>query len=163
MVNGSRQLQVTNDRGVAFLGSLPQGVDVNLGIDPTTLEGALMRPASPGWRVVPRGGHVTCVDMPVVVFSEINGTTYRKTGGKTSEAPGLRLELRDRQGRLVKSLRSAYDGFFSFTNLPPGTYGLSVVPGGALPPGAALPPPRTLELSPLGSMLDGVDFTVTIP
>jgi hypothetical protein len=122
-----------------------------------------MHPGIPGLRVIPRGGHVAQVDLPVVIHSEINGTAYRQSGGKRAAAPGLRLELRDAQGRPVQSLRSAYDGFFTFTNLPPGTYQLAVAPGGALPPGATLPPPRTLELSPQGTLLDGVDLTVTIP
>lgn len=158
LVNGAAHPSLTDAKGVAFLDGLPQDVDANLAPNPTTLEDPLMRPAVPGARFTPRAGHVTRLEAPIVLFSEITGTTFRVQGGLRTELPGLRLELVDASGKVLKSVRSAFDGFYSFGDLPPGDYTLEVAEASAQRLGAPAPPPRKVHLAPEGTVLDGVDF-----
>ena len=163
LVNGAAHPHTTDPGGVAFLDGLPQDVEANIAVAPGTLEDPLMRPLRPGARVTPRGGHVVRLEIPVAIHSEITGTTYRRQDGRRRELPGLRLELRDASGKVVRSLRSAFDGFFTLGDLPPGTYTLEVPAAAARALGAAPPGPRTVKLAPEGSVLDGVDLVLDLP
>ena len=71
-------------------------------------------------------GKVAVVDFPVVVSGEITGTVFLKRDGKGREASGVDLELVDREGLVVKKVRTAYDGFYDITDIKPGGYTLSV-------------------------------------
>jgi hypothetical protein len=159
-VNGNRQARLTDAQGVAFLEGLPQGQDSNLSLATGTLEDPLMRPAIPGLRITPRPGHVTRVSMPIVIYSEINGTVYLRRDGQALPAAGVRLELRDGAGRVVKSMRTAYDGFYSLDELPPGRYRLEVPEAAARQRGVKPPAPRGVLLSPEGTLLDGQDLVL---
>jgi hypothetical protein len=162
-VNGVPQATLTDAQGVAFLQGLPQDTDAHIALNAATLDDPLMRPAIPGARVTPRGGHVVRMEVPVILFGEVNGTTYLLKDGKRTELPGLRLELRDEAGQVIKSLRTAYDGFYTFTDLQPGTYRLEV-PGAATKAlGAPALAPRIIRLAPEGTLLDGVDVVVAVP
>lgn len=162
-INGAAHPRVTDGAGVAFLDGLPQDVDANIAVAPGTLDDPLMHPVHPGARVTPRQGHVARLDVPVMLLGEINGTTCLRRGGQRVPAPGLRLELQDGEGRVVKSLRSAYDGFFNFTELPPGSYRV-VVPGAAAQRlGASTPPPRNCRLLPEGTVVDGMEIVLDAP
>jgi len=157
-VNGARQEQVTDAQGRVFLLNQAQQVDAQIAIAPATLEDPLMRGARPGSQITPRNGHVTRLEVPVVMVSEISGTAWLQGPGGRKELAGLRLELVDGAGKVTKSLRTAHDGFYEISNLAPGAYQLRVAPSSATALGAVLPPPRALQLAPEGSMLEGVDF-----
>lgn len=73
------------------------------------------------------------------------------------------MELRDAAGRVVKSLRTAYDGFYSLEDLRPGTYRLEVPEAATLRMGAAPLPVREITLAPEGTLLDGLDLVLEVP
>ena len=161
-VNGSRHPHLTDSRGVAFLDGLAQGQDSNIAVATGTLEDPLMRPEVAGVRVTPRPGHVVRLDVPIVLFGEINGTAYRLEAGRRTPVAGLRVELRDAAGRVFKSLRTAVDGFYSLDEVPPGSYRLEVPEAAASRLGAHAPAPRAVLLSPEGTVLDGQDLILEV-
>ena len=143
LVNGGRHPATTDEDGEAFLDGLPTDTVTRIAPRSETLDDPLMKPAVPGWTVLPRPGHAARLEVPVVVFGEIAGTAYRRRGGGRSALPGLRLELRDAGGQVVRSVRTAFDGYFYFTDLKPGTYRLEVPGGGRRAPGSPRrPSPR---------------------
>ena len=161
MANGASQPRTTNAEGVAFLTNLSGDVDANLSINSSTLEDPLMRAGTPGIRITPRPGHVVQVDMPLVLFGEVTGTVYLKQEGVSRELPGLLLELVDAQGKLVKQARTAYDGFYTLSDLPPGTYQLRVAEVDLRRLGFSAPKPRGLTVTPEGTVIDGFDLMLT--
>ena len=163
LVGGNKHPRLTDNGGVVFLDGLTPDVDTSVAVAPSTLEDPLMRPERSGVRLTARPGHVARLAVPIVVFGEINGTGYQLKSGQKLPLAGLRLELRDGGGRVVKSLLTAFDGFYTFSDLPPGSYQLSVAEAAAGRLGAAPPPVRTLTLAPEGSILDGVDFILDLP
>jgi hypothetical protein len=82
-----------------------------------------MQPATSGKVVTPRPGVPIIVELPLVTAGEISGYLI-KEGGKTLS--GLDIELLDKAGRVVKTTRSEYDGFFLFESVPYGQYRLRV-------------------------------------
>jgi hypothetical protein len=83
----------------------------------------LVQPASSGVVVIPRPGVAIVVELPLVAAGEVSGYLVRE-GGKIMG--GLDMELLDAAGRMVRSTRSEYDGFFLFERVPYGQYRLRV-------------------------------------
>jgi hypothetical protein len=73
--------------------------------------------------VTPRPGIPIVVELPLVSAGEISGYLL-KEGGKSLN--GVDIELLDKTGRVMKSTRSEYDGFFLFESVPYGQYRLRV-------------------------------------
>jgi len=120
-----------------------------------------MRPGMPGLRITPRPGHVVVIDVPLVLFGEITGTAYLKREGVSKELSGLLLELVDAKGKLVKGIRTSFDGFYSLSDIPPGTYQLQPSEADLRRLGLAIMPPRALIITPDGTVLDGLDWVFT--
>ena len=160
LVNGARQPGRTDAHGTLLLDGLTPGSETTIALDPGTLDDPLMRSVRPGFTVIPRPGHVAKLEVPVMYVSEVDGTAYLDQGGHRSALPGLRVELRDPGGKTVRSLRTAYDGFFDFTDVPAGSYRLEVSEASARRLGAAAPPPRMLLLTAEGMTRDGEDLVL---
>jgi hypothetical protein len=161
LANGAPQPQATDADGVAFLTNLPTDLDANLSVSTSTLEDPLMRSGTPGLRFTPRPGHVVVIDVPLVLFGEITGTVYQKRDGVSKELPGMLLELVDAKGKTVKGIRSSFDGFYSLTDIPPGTYQLRPSEADLRRLGLAILPPKAVIMTPDGTVLDGFNWVFT--
>ncbi len=160
MANGASRPQVADESGVAFLTSLPADQEANISVNPSSLEDPLMRSGIQGHRITPRPGHVARLELPLVVLGEVTGTAYQKQGAASSELPGLRVELLDTEGRPFRTVRTAFDGFFILSDLPAGSYQLRVPPEEARRLGLEAPSPRSIHITPEGTILDGLDFVL---
>jgi len=160
MVNGAGQPRTTNAQGVALLNNLSGELDANLSLAPSSLEDPLMRPATPGVRMTPRPGHVLKVDFPIIVFGEVTGTAYQKKDGLSQELPGLKLELVDAKGQVLKTVRTAFDGFYDLTDLAPGDYQVRVSEEEAARLTVLKTPARGVHITADGTVIDGLDFVL---
>ena len=158
LVNGVPQPATTNKQGVAFLTHLSGGLDANLSVATGSLEDPLMRPSTPGLRVTPRPGHVTALEFPLIVLGELNGTVYQQQEPRNQELPGFTLELATPAGQVVRTVRTAYDGFYTLPGLPAGSYRLQVSAAEARRFGVQVPPPREVRIAPDGTVIDGLDL-----
>ena len=158
MVNGAAQPAATGADGVAFLANLSSDFDANLSVSTSTLEDPLMRPGNPGLRITPRPGHVAMVDIPLVLFGEVTGTAYLIRDGVSRELPGLLLELVDAQDRVVKAVRTSFDGFYTLTDLPPGSYRLRPSEADLRRLGLLPMAPRPVAITSEGTLADGFDL-----
>jgi hypothetical protein len=127
-VNGGSQLARTDAAGIAWLSRLPPDQQVDIALDPATLEDPQWMPRRAGVRVVPRPGKVAELDFAVVLTSEIDGTTYLVADGARRPIGELELELVDQQRQVVARISSASDGYFVISNVAPGDYLLRVAP-----------------------------------
>jgi hypothetical protein len=99
--------------------------------------------------------------VPLVMFGEITGTAYLKRDGVSKELPGLLLELVDTRGKTVKGIRTSFDGFYSLSDIPPGTYQLRPSEADLRRLGLAIMPPKAVIITPEGTVLDGFDWVFT--
>lgn len=113
----------TDARGQTMIGGLEPYAPILIGIDAGSLPDPFVQPASSGMVVTPRPGIPIIVELPLVSAGEISGYLL-KEGGKAMN--GVDLELLDKAGRVVKSTRAEYDGFFLFESVPYGQYRLRV-------------------------------------
>jgi len=160
LVNGASHPVLTDKHGIAFLANLNGDLDANIAVASSTLEDPLMRPGKPGIRLTPRPGHVTQVDVPLVLFGEINGTVFVKKDGATQELPSLSLDLVDSHGKVIRRVRTAYDGFYTLPDIPPGTYELRISEGEARRFGLRVPRPRPVHIARDGTVLDGLNVVL---
>jgi hypothetical protein len=63
------------------------------------------------------------IELPLVAAGEISGSLRRESGSQLS---GVEIELVNAAGRMIKSTRSEYDGYFLFESVPYGRYHLRI-------------------------------------
>lgn len=157
-VNRGSVRTTTGPDGLALLTTLPTLARTEVGLSTATLEDPLWVAKQRGWGFVPRPGVVTELDFPVTVTGEVTGTVRTRRGGPEREAPGIRLQIVSTSGEVVAETRSAYDGFYDLPKIPPGRYVLRVDPAQAERLGLGGELEKPIEISPSGSILDGVDL-----
>ncbi len=115
----------TDRYGRTIIDGLQPYEQILIGIDASSLPDPFVQPANSGIVVTPRPGIPSIIELPLVSAGEISGTLQREGGKPLS---GVELELVDKNGRVVKSTRSEFDGFFLFEFVPYGNYKLRVAP-----------------------------------
>ncbi len=141
----------TDKNGRAFIDGLEPYQPVLIGIDASSLPDPFVQPATSGIVVTPRPGVPITIELPLVAAGEISGTLQREGGKKLS---GVEIQLLDKSGRVVKSTRSEYDGYFLFEFVPYGKYSLRVAGTSATIVGVEASLPGIAELARKNPMVD---------
>lgn len=115
----------TGADGRTIIDGLQPYEQILIGIDASSLPDPFVQPATSGVVITPRPGVPTVIELPLVAAGEISGSLQRE-GGKS--LAGVDLELLDKDGRIVKTTRTEYDGYFLFEFVPYGNYRLRVAP-----------------------------------
>jgi hypothetical protein len=158
-VGDSNAPSAIKDRATTFITKLAKSQPVEIRLDESSLDDPALKPEQPGVTVVPRPGRTYRLEFPVAPFGIVDGTTRLLRDGKKEELPGLEVELVDAAGKRVKVMRSAYDGFFEFNDVPMGAYTLRVTPEEAARVKVKAAQ-RPVLLQPGHALLDGVDLVV---
>ncbi len=117
-IEGGRSREVTDENGL-IVADAPSLQMVNLRIDEASLDDPYFLPSVEGYSTIPIQGALPRFDFPVIETGAIDGTVYYDDG---SPLPGMKLELVDHAGEVIKTVETAYDGFYTFEFIPPGTY-----------------------------------------
>ncbi len=141
----------TDDYGRTVIDGLQPYEPVLIGIDASSLPDPFVQPATSGVVVTPRPGVPVTIELPLVSAGEISGTLQREAGKMLS---GVDIELLDKAGRVVKTTRSEYDGFFLFEFVPYGSYRLRVAAVAAAVVGVEPTLPGLAELGKAKAMVD---------
>lgn len=113
----------TNAEGIAIAENLAPYRPVLIGIDTSSLSDPYVQPRGPGVVVTPRPGVPVEVEIALVSAGEVEGLLVRSGGGGLE---GVDLELVDVEGRVVRTVRTDFDGFFLFEGVPYGEYSVRV-------------------------------------
>jgi hypothetical protein len=159
-VNGGNHLARTGADGVAYLPRLAPYQNVDLALDPNTLEDPQWQPQRKGVRIVPRPGKVNEIEFAVSITGEIDGTTYLLSKGKSRPIGDLRLELVDSARKVVATMSSAADGYYVMSGVLPGDYWLRVAPDQLKRLGLSDTGMHVITIRPDGTVLNGRDFYV---
>ena len=111
----------TDASGTAVVTGLAPHRPILVGIDTSSLSDPFVQPRGPGIVITPRPGIASVVEIPLVSAGEIDGVLVRAGGGPLE---GVDLELLDVEGRVVKTVRTDFDGFFLFEGVPYGEYSI---------------------------------------
>ncbi|MCF2856506.1 hypothetical protein L1286_03405 [Pseudoalteromonas sp. SMS1] len=113
----------TDERGIALLSNLPLERKTDILLDVNSLPDPFYIPAQDGSSVTPRRGFIAYLEYPVVHSGEIEGVAYKKRpDGNALPLPYTTIELVDKRNQVVAQSKTAFDGYYVFSNLRPGSY-----------------------------------------
>lgn len=124
--NASQTKARSGKDGVVFVNGIIPHNPTSATLALETLEDPAWLPSFKGLEFIPRPGKILKIDIPIVESGEIDGTTYLIKNGKQITAGDVQLELVREDGKVVSQTKSAYDGFYILSNIPPGTYILRI-------------------------------------
>ncbi|MDR3692574.1 MAG: carboxypeptidase-like regulatory domain-containing protein [Fimbriimonas sp.] len=153
-VNDSAFPKLTGPDGTVLIDGLAAYQPADIKVVEASMENPLMISALPGLRITPRPGNVQTIDMPVIATAEVAGTVYTLQDRRLSAASGVLVEVIDRDGRVVLSQRSAFDGYYSISRVPVGSYAVRAKAFG-------VETSKKIVVPPEGAYLDGIDLTLS--
>lgn len=160
-VNGGTRPIRTDARGRAYLPRLPVDQNVDIGLDPASLEDPQWSAQTRGVRLVPRPGKINAVDFAVIMTAEIDGTVYVLNRQQSKRGLGdIELELVDANGKVVSRTKSASDGYYVLSSVPPGDYVLRIPRGQLTALQLIDTGMRVITISPDAAFVNGVDLVV---
>nr|WP_137677638.1 SdrD B-like domain-containing protein [Parerythrobacter lutipelagi] len=122
------QTATTGGDGIARLAGLGEGRGVSIQVDTSTLPDIDLAAIKPGIEVVPRPGRIHAADFPIVSVSEVDGTVTFRQEGRARGVSGVRLLLKDTNGKVVKYARTEVEGYYFFERVLPGSYTITLEP-----------------------------------
>lgn len=152
-VNDSPYPSMTEADGTLLIEGLPANKPVDIRVSEPTLEDPLLVTELPGLRVTPRPGNIQRIEFPVVSTGEMSGTVSMQDEGGAQPAAGVLVEILSSNGKVLKSQRTAFDGYYTLTRVPIGAhvirakaYGITVL--------------KNVVVPPEGAYLDGIDLAL---
>lgn len=157
----SRSDYQTDETGRARLPQVPTNDFVDVKVDKSSLYDPFFVPDPEGHSVVTRPGTVTFVDFPVVMTGEIDGTVrFDRGDGQFHPAANIGLQLVDETGEVVDETRSAFDGFYLFDFIKPGTYEVRILPEQIGNLHLEVPDEVVVDIDVDGTIVTGQDFNL---
>lgn len=152
--------QKTNKKGLAYVSGLETYSAINFSIDQGTLDDPFWVPTPEGVSVTLRPGVPGRVDFPVITTGEIDGTVYRRSGEWAREVKDVVIQLVDKDGTVVKQVKSSFDGFYLLDYITPGNYTLRIDPEQVLRLKLSKTPEQQVNIKGDGTVLSGLDFVL---
>lgn len=120
LIDGRRTKEETGEDGnIISTGASAEGLS-SVELDKGSLFDPYYAPGVPGYRTVVRPGAAPSFDFPVIETGAVEGTAFYERDGKP--IPGMKLQLVGESGGVVNTTETAYDGFYTFEFVAPGTY-----------------------------------------
>lgn len=114
--------------GYIYIPSVSPNRNLVVKVDTDSLGDPFLVPIKKGVSIVAHPGGTARVDFPVVTTGEIDGTVFKVEETKVFPISGAELQLLDGSGKVLRELRSAFDGFYLMEYVPPGDYTVRVNP-----------------------------------
>jgi len=155
---GNPGFDKTNKDGILLVTNLPPNRYVDLAPNTSDLEDPMWVPSVQGIHLLSRPGATSLVDFPIIVTGEIDGTTYLFANGRLHTVGDVELQLVNSHGKLVKTIKSASDGFYVISEIPVGEYLVQISPEQIRKLGLYDVPPIQLKISSKRQFVSGINF-----
>lgn len=117
---------ISDENGIAMISGLFNNKVTDINIDAESLPDPYLVPTKKAFSIRARSGFVDVVNIPLAYSSEIDGTLFIERDGNISTLPYAKIDLKNSQGDIVKTIESEFDGYYLFTEIIPGDYYVSV-------------------------------------
>jgi hypothetical protein len=155
---GGRYPQLTNEKGEALISRLTTGRYTEISLDPSMLEDPQWKVAGAGVKILPRPGFVQTLDFPLVATSDVDGTTFLLSRTGRRGIGDVLIELVSVVGEVVRTVRSSSDGFYTLSQVMPGSYMLRVSPEQLSKLGLRSVRAHAVEIGTESDFINGLDF-----
>lgn len=122
--NGVPMVKTSDD--LSFIAPLAPDNPVRISIDRENNDNPMRESLFDGYEVLPRPGHTTMVELPVVEVSLVEGRLSAQIDGQAVPASRMLVELVAKNGGAVTATTSEFDGYYMFDKVTPGSYTLRV-------------------------------------
>lgn len=116
----------TDERGVAYLSRMPAHRQIDIELEESTLDDYELRSKRPGVSIISRPGSYSMVEFPLVRTSELEGHVNAVSGDSNKPVSRALVTVKTPDGEIVAQTRTAFDGFFLFEGIEPGSYEVSL-------------------------------------
>ena len=114
----------TNQTGKVLLPSSSGGQI--LAVDLQSLSNPYLQPNLNKVKVLSHRGGVTKVNVPLIIYNEVEGTIYRSNGKKTKAIAGINITLQHLKTGKEYTTKTEYDGYYYFNYISHGEYKIKV-------------------------------------
>lgn len=151
--------EISDESGIIKVKGLSSYKALNVSLDKTSLLDPYWAPVTIGNRIVPRPGKTAKINFPVRMTGEIDGVVYmHSNGADPKEISNVIIELINSNGEVIKTEKTAYDGFYLFLNVFPGNYKVRISPEQLKKFDIALSETINADIEGNGTVLNGIDF-----
>lgn len=157
----SRSRETTGEDGYALLKRLSVTIPTDIHIDNTSMPDPFMISVNKGRSILPREGRIFEMQFPVQFSGEVDGTVFIEGPSESRQATrsvSLSLVPVDSANSEIVTTKAAQDGFYLFSQVPPGQYFLTVSAQDAKTLKAARPKPRILTFTHEGTTIYAQDI-----
>jgi len=116
----------TNEAGEVLLPSSVGGQILD--VDLRTLPNPYLQPVLGKIKVLAHRGGITEVEIPLVIYNEVEGTIYVAKGDKTKPSAGIKVILKNIKTGKQYTTITEYDGYYYFERVSHGEYSIEVDP-----------------------------------
>jgi hypothetical protein len=133
-------------------------------IDRLSVEDPQLTPLHQGIRILPRTGKLAILEFPLIFTTEVDGTLSMDIRGTVKPVAGIDLELVDfiNRDHIVSTTKTAHDGFYILTEVPPGKYLIRVAPEYASKLKMISADLKTITVPPKSGFISGQDIVIPI-
>jgi hypothetical protein len=154
-VNNSPTNAQTDENGILATQAGTGTSDSVITLDPASLGDPYYHSLLDGYKASLRPGSFPSFDFPVIETGAVDGTISYYDGRAVQ---GIRIDLVDANGVVVQSTESAYDGFYTFEYVPPGSYTVRVDPSYGIDVR-----PQNIAVDPDDLFASGIDLHLLEP
>lgn len=154
-LDNGRSVETTNEDGY-IVTALRGDERTAIAIDEASLKDPYYSPSVDGFSTIGLRGSMPGFEFPIVETGSIDGTVWRDPGG--SPVQGMKLQLVNEKGDVSMETETAYDGYYAFEFVLPGTYTVRADPSYQVNV-----PPETVSVSSNELFAYGVDLTLLEP
>lgn len=156
--HSGRTSKATDKKGIAYIPNLSSYRPTAITIDIGSLEDPFWIPVNKGVTIVPRPGKSISLEFPVIITGEVDGIVYLQRDSSVKAVSNVMLELVDSKNDTILRAKSAFDGFYLFTMVPPGSYVVRVSPEQIKRLNLKSPQDRSVVIEGDGTIVSGVDI-----
>jgi len=161
--NTTGNLSTNNDGTVLRITELQPYIKIVLEIDPNSLDNIAWKVRNEKIEILTLPNQFQEIEVPVEVLGEIAGMVYLKEENQLQGQGRITINILDERGRLVKSILSEGDGYFTYLGLSPGKYTAVIDPIQMRKIGyeASESIDFEIEVDEYGDIVDDLEFTLT--
>ncbi len=156
--HGGRTSKPTDKKGIVYIPNLSSYRPTDITIEIGSLEDPFWIPINEGVTIVPRPGKSISIEFPVIVTGEVDGTVFLRRGTSVKGVSNVMLELVNGKGEILMHTKTAFDGFYLFMMVPPGSYVVRVSPEQIKRLNLESPHVREVVIKGDGTIVSGVDI-----
>lgn len=119
LLNGRKRPEISDADGYIRLTSAGAPGLAEIMLDRDALPNPFLVMGHDGYSTVVRARTQPFIDIPLIETGSVDGRAGTDAG---QPLPGLRIQLVDQEGRIAARTATAFDGFYSFELVRPGTY-----------------------------------------